>query len=179
MPKQSRYDIPHYASNFQLAFYEAQSFLTAAGIIAKKARPTKFIEEEMDRNIGLIYAQYINHSYAFELLLKCIMIIENGYYFEGHNLFSLFKKLNPLTQGKIIERFNEYNFKRRNLIYLGLFEDVDILMVLEEAGEAFTDFRYLFEDGKKNVPHYDLQIATECLEYYIHLLKPELKKYDF
>lgn len=165
---------PRDSTNYELAFYEAQNFLTAAEAISNKAQSIMFTENGFEKSIGLQYAQYVNHSYAFELLLKCIMIIENGHYYEGHNLWDLFKKLNPETQTTIISRFDEYKSFRRHRTYFGIFEKIEFLTVLEEAGTAFIEFRYLFEGN--NTPHYDLDTALKCLEYYISKIKPELKK---
>jgi hypothetical protein len=166
---------PKISSNYELAFYEAQNFLTAAKAISEKAQSVMFLEDGMERSIGLQYAKYVNHSFAFELLIKCIMIIENGHYYEGHDLLDLFKKLNINTQQKIISRFDEYKRFRRHRTYFGIFEKIEMLTVLEEARAAFMKFRYLFEG--KSPPHYDLETALECLEYHISCLKPELKKY--
>ena len=55
-----------------------------------------------------------------------------------------------------------------------IFEKIELVTVLEEAGKAFLDFRYLFEG--KSTPHYNLDTALRCLEYHISNLKPELKK---
>jgi len=165
---------PRISTNYELAFFEAQNFLTAAESISKKVQSVIFTENGLEKSIGLQYAQYVNHSYAFELLLKCISIIENGHYYEGHNLLNLFEKLNLATQTKIISRFDEYKSFRRNRTYFGVFEKIEFLTVLEEAGTAFIEFRYLFE--RKNTPHYDLDTALECLESYIGMIKPELKK---
>jgi HEPN domain-containing protein len=174
MALSSKNTIPKSSTNYELAFYEAESFLTAAEAIAKKAQSVIFTENGMDKSIGLTYARHVNHSYAFELLLKCIMIIEDGHYFEGHDLLGLFGKLNPVTQAKITARFDEYKGIRRHRVYHGIFEKIELLSVLEEAGKAFIEFRYLFET--KNKPYYNLDNALECLEHHISYLKPELKK---
>ena len=160
--------------NYQFAFYEAQSFLIAAEAIGKEMQTVLLSENAIDKGIGLQFAKYINHAFAFELLLKCIMIIEKGEYHSGHKLLSLFKQLSPQAQKEITLRFNQYNVTRRNSTYHGFFEKIELVTVLEEAGEAFVEFRYLFEN--KPTPKYDLDIALECLEHYISTLKPDLKR---
>ena len=171
------------STNYELAYYEAQTFLTVAEEIRKKAQSILLsgIAEQsqgintnnIEKSIGLQYAEHVNHAFAVELLLKCIMIMEDGQYYLGHDLFALFDKLRPLTQLTISARFDEYRVHRRNRVYFGFMESVTILDVLNEAQEAFKDFRYLFE--QKERPSYDLSTVVECLEYYIKQQKPDLK----
>lgn len=168
-------------TNYESAFWEAQSFLIAADVISKKAQVV--IREELKENVfpekslGLQFAKDVNHAYAFELLLKCIMIIENSYYHSGHDLYGLFKLLDEETQKKLIIKYSEYQHRRRHRRYFGIWEDVGLTMVLEEAGRAFMEFRYLFEG--KPTPPYDLDRALECLEWHIFTLKPELEKLKY
>jgi hypothetical protein len=164
--------------NYEMAFWEAQNFLIAAQAISKKVESALFAEMRgkipHDKSIGLQYAKYVNHSYAFELLLKCIMIIENSHYYIGHDLLGLFKLLNQHTQDKLFYMYKDCKHVRRSNVYYGIFEDVDLIMVLEEAGETFKSFRYLFEN--KPTPVYNLDTALACLEEYIFTLKPGLRK---
>ena len=172
---------PFQSENFETAFWEAQSFLIAADAISKKAQFVLISEivakKGVDKSLGIQYAKEVNHAYAFELLLKCIMIIENGQYYSGHILLDLFYKLNPDTQIKLSEIYKGCNHMRRHRTYFGIFEEVTLIMVLEEAKAAFKDLRYLFEG--KNRPVYDLNLALECLEFYIFELRPELKLLKF
>lgn len=174
MPKKKEF----YSNNYEVAFWEAQTFLIAAEAISKIAQTTMLNEirnnQHPEKSIGLQMAKHVNHSYAVELLLKCTMIIDLGYYRGGHNLFELFYSLKEETQVAIFERFSQYNIKRRHPVYFGIFEDVDIVMVLREAGEAFVNLRYRFEG--KPTPKYELYDTIECIEYYIFSVKPELKK---
>jgi hypothetical protein len=165
------------SSNYETAFYEAQNFLIAAEAIRKKMQSVLFTEDGLNKSIGLQYVMYLNHSFAVELLLKCIMIMETGHYYTGHHLFDLFSKLPEKTQQQITVRFNEYEVRRRDLKYFGMFEEVDLLMVLREAQNAFIQFRYLFEN--REAPRYDLDITVECHKYYICNAKPELKNLKY
>lgn len=167
----------HSSMNYETAFWEAQNFLIASEAISQKAQAILISEfaanKTSDKSIGLQYAKYVNHSYAVELLLKCIMIIENKRFFAGHALLDLYKLLDSDTQIQLFEIYKKCNHIRRNMTYFGMFEEVTIVMVLEEAKEAFKDFRYLFEG--RSTPKYNLDLVVACLEKYIFQIKPELR----
>jgi hypothetical protein len=165
------------SSNYETAFYEAQNFLIASEAIRKKMQSVMFTEDGMNKSIGLQYVMYVNHAFAVELLLKCIMIMETGRYYTGHHLFDLFLKLPEKTRQRITAIFGEYGIRRRDLKYFGMFEEVDLVTVLQEAKSAFMQFRYLFEN--REAPRYDLNTVVECLEYYIFTVKPELKNLKY
>lgn len=162
---------PKTASRYDLAYFEAQNFLIAATAIGREAQ--KHLLSKDERSVGLQFAKYVNHAYACELLLKCIMIIENGQYFSGHNLLNLFRQLHSSTQQKLIEMYRDCRPIRRNVTYWGIFDVPTIEEDLEDAQTAFVDFRYLFE--RKPTPNYDLNLTVQCLEHYILTVKPELK----
>jgi len=163
------------SQNYASLFYEAHTFLKASELIEEHSRPVTFTHDEMDRNVGLIYAANVNHAYSFELFIKCIMVIENGEYCEGHHLILLFQKLNPETQKSIIDYFDKnHSGIRRNRTYWGIFEKIDFVELVTEAEEAFVQLRYHF-DRKQNSPHYDLDGAIKSLIYHISTIKPELK----
>ena len=162
------------SDNYLVAFCEAECFLDISKMIKQKTFLKTFTQKEIDQSISFQYATHVNHSYAFELYLKCLMIIETGEYTEGHQLFELFKSLKPTTKNNIENHFNSnYAIIRRNMKYFGLFETPSIYELLKEANKAFIDFRYLF--SRKNTPTYQLHGAIECVRQEIFRLKPELK----
>lgn len=130
--------------------------------------------KEISQSINFKYATHVNHAYAFELFLKCLMIIETGEYESGHHLFELFKSISNNAKANIEQHFNQnHAFIRRNRTYLGIFEKPSIYKLLEEANKAFIDFRYLF--SRSNTPNYELDGLIESVKYEIFRLKPELK----
>jgi len=102
------------------------------------------------------------------------MIIEVGEYVQGHHLLELFKLLSDISKTNIDNYFNS-NFAliRRNKTYGGIFDKPSIYKLLEEANNAFVDFRYLF--SRNNTPTYELDGVIECVRQEIFRLKPELK----
>lgn len=162
------------SDNYLIAFCEAECFLDISKMIKEKTYLKTFTQKEIDQSINFQYATHVNHSYAFELYLKCLMIIETGEYVEGHQLLELFKLLNETNKTNIENHFNSnYAFIRRNMTYFGIFEKPSIYELLEEANKAFIDFRYLF--SRKNTPTYQLDGVIECVRQEIFRLKPELK----
>ncbi len=102
------------------------------------------------------------------------MIIEDGEYVEGHNLFDLFKLLSEVLKENIERLFeSKFAFIRRNMTYFGIFEKPSVYELLEEANRAFIDFRYLFT--RKNTPSYALDGLIECVRQEIFRRKPELE----
>lgn len=162
------------SDNYLIAFYEAECFLNISKMIKEKTYLKTFTQKEIDQSINFQYGTHVNHSYAFELYLKCLMIIETGEYAEGHELLELFKSLNNNTKKNIENYFNSnYAFIRRNMTYFGIFEKPSIYELLEEANKAFIDFRYLF--SRTSTPNYQLDGVIECVRHEIFQLKPELK----
>ena len=161
------------SQNFLLAFREAECFLTVSKMTKEKTYLKSLDEKEIYRSINFKYATHVNHAYAFELYLKCLMIIENGQYFEVHELSGLFKLLSTNTQKNIERRYSsDDTYIRRNTTYFGFFESPTLYELLEEANRAFIDFRYLF--SRSNTPTYELDNLIECVRQELFVLKPEL-----
>lgn len=80
------------------AFYEAECFLNISKMIKEKTYLKTFTRKEIDQSINFQYATHVNHSYAFELYLKCLMIIEVGEYMKGHHLLELFEFLSDTSK---------------------------------------------------------------------------------
>lgn len=163
------------SDNYLIAFCEVECFHDIFKMVKEKTYLKTFTQKEIDQSINFQYATHVNHSYAFELYLKCLMIIEKGEYVEGHQLFELFTLLNDTTKINIENYFNaNYAITRRNMTYWGIFEKPTIYELLKEANKAFIDFRYLF--SQKNTPTYQLDGVIECIRHEIFRLKPELKE---
>jgi hypothetical protein len=162
------------SNEYVVAFREAECFLNVSKMIKEKTHLKTFTQEEIAQSINFQYATHVNHSYAFELYLKCLMIIEAGEYVEGHDLLKLFKLLSDTTKTNIENYFNSnFAFVRRHRTYWGIFEKPSIYKLLEEANNAFIDFRYIF--SRNNTPNYELDGVIECVRQEIFRLKPELK----
>lgn len=164
----------HKSDNYLIAFCEAECFLNIAKNVKEKTFLKSFDQKEIDRSINFKYASHVNHAYAFELYLKCLMIIEVGEYSEGHGLTDLFNLLSNTSKNNIEKTFElKHAFIRRNRKYLGIFEKPSVHELLGEANKAFIDFRYLF--SRQNTPSYELEGLIECVRDEIFRIKPKLK----
>ncbi|MBL0357866.1 MAG: hypothetical protein IPP72_13705 [Chitinophagaceae bacterium] len=107
-------------------FFEAESFLEASAVIIKHGNKDILTSAGFEKAISLSYVSHVNHAFAFEMYIKCLMIIEKGEYHSGHNLFILFGKLSQKCQDNIVSYYKEnYRSIRRHRRYFGIFEEVD------------------------------------------------------
>ena len=101
------------SDNYLIAFCEAECFLSVSKMIKEKTYLKTFTQKELEQSINFQYATHVNHAYAFELYLKCLMIIETGEYVEGHQLLELFKLVSDNAKTNIENHFNNnYAFYR-------------------------------------------------------------------
>lgn len=144
-------------------FDEAETFMIAYRAIMNSSVKQSILSKDMGKSIGLTYAAYVNHAFAFELYLKCLMGIENGYFYEGHNLLDLFQKLSQETQDKIISYHDNLTISRHKKYHgFGFDSEGNFITLLSEASNAFVDFRYLF--GDKSAKNYDLSIPSKYVK---------------
>ena len=100
------------------------------------------LEKGEDLAIGMTYAAYVNHAYSFELYLKCLMVIEYGYFHWGHELLELFKELPQKTQDEIVH--NNDTLTTRKSITQAIPQGGNFIQSLTEASNAFVDYRYIY-----------------------------------
>ena len=165
---------PHKATNYAAAFYEAQAFLTAVVEINKKAQSIISLAHGAENVSTLRNVEYVNHAFAVELLLKCIMIMQNGHYYRGHNLLALYEKLNHSTQNELALLYDK-KLPWRLSKNISEYESITFKMVLMEGANAFMDLRYSFEPNNGNNSRYHLDMAADIIVRYIQQIKPELK----
>jgi hypothetical protein len=169
------------ADNYQMIFIEAENFNKISKIILDKIKfpdiiTSNEVRQDIAESIGFQYASHVNQAFAFELYIKCIMIIENGEYCYGHDPVELFSQLNIATQVRIELIHSLANKQmRRHPLYHGFMEETSFVQLLEEAGNPFMDYRYLF--SKSNLKPYSLDKIIETLRTEILRLKPDIYKY--
>ncbi len=158
-------------------FDEAEDFLFASNIIKKassehlKLNGTGLIS--INRAIGLSFVNYVNHAYAFELYIKCLMVIESGYFYSGHKLFELFSYLSQETQEKITTQHNDSTMESGLFYTMKRISNADFVGLITKAHEPFLDYRYLFNG--KQTKGYDLHRALETVREIIFQMKPEYR----
>ena len=120
------------------------------------------------------YTAIVNHTLAFELYLKCLLAVENGFYYEGHKLVDLFRLLKHETQDHIITTHDK-NTYYRDKKYWGLWEEQEgkFMSLMENANNAFIEHRYIFEVQEKK--EYDMSFAIEHVKAVIIARRPEFE----
>lgn len=121
-------------------FHNANEFLEVAGLIDDK----RYIFFECGKT-NYLSPLITNLSFSVELYFKTMIMFEknNDEIVMGHKLkelFDILEKLNPVIAKQIEKDFNE-NYK----FVIGFREIIKI------CNNAFTNFRYLYENGTKNI----------------------------
>ena len=168
---------PRKATNYKVTFYEAHAYLTAAVEINKKLQSVLLLNDLEEDFKPLRNAEYVNHAFGVELLLKCIMILENEHYYRRHNLFGLFNELNSSTQTEIAFSYNRFTPGRYKNDSTDM-ESTTLESVLKEAGNSFEHLRYTFEPGYQD-KRYHLEMAADLIVKYIQKIEPELENTMF
>ena len=164
-----RNDRPIHITDPKEIFDEAESFLKASQAINNSA--VRHHLKDPNQGIRMTFAAYVNHAYSFELYLKCLMGIEKGVFYMGHDLVELFGKLSKATQSKIIDYHNKgVIYSTQYYIIHGFNKKTDFLSLLKEASNAFLDFRYLFDGKKTN--NYELDFPIKYVKWVILELRP-------
>jgi hypothetical protein len=154
-------------------FIQAEVFSIASDY-THKASLKQFLNGSPNFGIQVSFAANVNHAFACELYLKCLQVIEQGFYFEGHRLLDLFNALNPQTQAKIIKRHDVDVIHGPIAFMINRGRPKTILELLAEANNAFVEIRYCFENDK-HVP-YDLSWAARIIRNLILELRPEFNE---
>ncbi len=150
--------------DYKTAYFEALVFLNVSDLIHEKSN----VRSNKKTLFGLRFAEYVNHAFAVELLIKCILLKENGYHGNEHNLQLLFSQLKQESQDAINLIFTNSNLSR-----IGDESEIPITvnLLLKETPSPFMSFRYNHETGKNNKPSYHLDVLASVLKIYL------LKKY--
>lgn len=164
-------------SDIQEIFKEADTFVLAFKAILLKA--SDVFETDFRCTVSLGYAANVNHAFAFELYLKCLIAIEGKLIQFGHNLEITFNNLTEETKNKIINRFtnNNPNHISINNIVKGVNKPSDFLELISSVPQPFKSLRYLFEDKEKRYLNYELEEAIYSVRETILELKPKIEGY--
>ncbi|KAF0145487.1 MAG: hypothetical protein FD156_768 [Nitrospirae bacterium] len=155
------------------AFITANLFLEASKILVR--------ELSVKQNFNVIGPYVVNMSFAAEVYLKCLYIIESRNIPKKytHNLKELFYLLPKQTRNIVKGYYDQYvssdPMAQAVKAHMKSDQDVGIDLgldtVLSEASNAFTEWRYHWHEGKAKgfgeVPH-----VVEALRRYILELKP-------
>lgn len=143
-----------------IMFY-ADAFILAARKLTQPGVP----------DLQLVVAQIVNSSFASELYLKCIILIETGDVPRGHDLAKLFDKLKRETKDSIESKWNTERAKRS-----AAFDEIDrragspvtartLLDALTKEGRAFEIWRYGYEP--RRLPNFSLGDLPAILREHV------------
>jgi len=143
MPKKPR-PVP----NARDVYRHALRFLATDGLLR--------INAQKDEKV----AYWVQHpamvisTFASELLLKCLLVLEGKIPPDKHNLDTLFHLLEPKHRAEIERLWDANQAKRKALIdeqeqKMKVSIPRDLATALADCGDAFVLLRYLYEDPKK------------------------------
>lgn len=110
-----------------------------------------------------------------ELYLKCLIMVEGGQYRRGHDLYALFKFLNPQTRDELKEAHDKYLTRWPAFVaqVRARGHSTDLESLLIRGRHSFMDFRYAHEAGGKKGIYFGLHGLSVCARERIMKLKPE------
>jgi HEPN domain-containing protein len=134
-----------------LAFYEAGRRCNASG----KASIPPYKE-----GVWLGAPTVVCHAFAIELFLKLLLLLETGSYPDReHELDTLFDRLSPEVKDRINGNFRDWRGARH---------------YLEEARNAFREWRYPHEHEFLSASHEELAEIGVALRATVSELRPDL-----
>jgi HEPN domain len=143
--------------NSKLAFTSAEAFLEVCKVLwaANKSGNTRI----------LTLAVATNASFALEMYLKCLLILEQGQAPREHDLHKLFHALSSMTQSQLTKDHEGYLKSKGWPI-----DDLEEL--LKRGRNAFADFRYAHEQVPTGTD-FRLNNLTYCVRERILKAQPE------
>ena len=150
-------------------FFQADAFNYAARKLTQPGVPS----------IHLLVAQVVNSSFASELYLKCIILIETGKVPRGHHLRKLFHRLKDESKQVIENEWNAEHAKKSAAL-----DEIDrrsgspvtprnLKVALAGEGNAFEKWRYAHEPGP--LSGFWLGNLPAILRRHILTIRPELQ----
>lgn len=125
----------------------------------------------------------VNSAFAFELYLKCLITLERDSFEGGHDLQKLYDQLSPETRRELESAHRQIEISSTALEGArarGV--KTDVISLLEVGRNAFTLFRYAFEDTEDSVWGLEgvmLLVRKRILEKHLDLVNPEAQDSSF
>ncbi len=151
-------------------FKTARFFEKASAVLNRELGKTN--------NFALLIPGIVNSAFSLEVYFKCLYKLESGadYPKKEHNLLNLYNALDPETKKRIKVRYGELSEKNpiaqaAKSKHKGL--NTELEYVLAQAGNAFVEWRYNYE----NEPHnfYGVDDTIRAVRQRILESKPEWK----
>lgn len=163
------------ANDYESAFIEAESYLSASNYLIDSACG-KIQFSETKRFLGVHFASLVNHTLAIEMYFKCLSIITQTNYKNGHILRHLFYNLKKKVQQKL-ENCYEEKYMEQDFDLLTEMHDCPkktFAQLINIIPQPFAEFRYTFENKVYGKKEYRLDYITLTLKDVIFEYHPEL-----
>lgn len=162
--------------NPELLLKEGDIFFLAYQIIQRKNSDLLIQDNNEQKAIWVNDAALMNHAYAFEMYLNCLMCIEGKEIKDrGHNLENKFVYLNEETKNIILDDYNStVIFHPAYFVNKDQNKKTDFVSMLKQTPRAFVHLRYKY-DSNYNYQNYELEPAINSVRATILKLRPELK----
>ncbi len=156
------------------AFNEAECFMLASVYLNNEN--DRIVPEKLSIYVGISVVAEINHAFAIEMYLKCLLLITKSEKQKGHNLGKLFDQLSKDVKARLNKKYKqlyvqaiEDRFNTRKPHSLG--------EKLKRAHEYFLNARYYFEENYRmdRYKRYELYDITGSIKEIIFELQPELR----
>lgn len=164
--------------NPEIMLKEADIFCVASEIILKSASDIYLNDLDELKIMWLNDASSVNHAYAFEIYLKCLLVIEGKDFSSSHVLKDLFNQLSIITKDKIISHYkSNVSYTPAYFAKYGHDKKIDFVSKLELIPQPFIGFRYKFDPNNKyrSSEYYDLESLIFSVRAVIFELSPNLK----
>jgi hypothetical protein len=132
----------------QTVLHHAHGFLRSNDILRTAA--------DVDQQpVGIILPMLTMQAFAIELLLKCLILIDDADPPYVHKLKQLFDLLASETRDEVVRRWDEGPRKKIEQIAIQFSFSSDLPSSLEACGDAFVQLRYAFDKPEKLMFHLD------------------------
>lgn len=127
-----------------------------------------------NRNIlALVLAT--NSALTLEMYLKCLLLLETGSTWHGHDVYKLFKHLPDATQSELATAHDKFVadnpvLKAKWMDSTGV--ELDLESLLKAGRDTFVKFRYAWEEIPSKT-NWGLNGFIKCVREYILKLHPE------
>ncbi len=143
-------------------------------------RSSQLIADHISKNhdFSVVSSYFTNLSFAGEVFLKCLLLMRTGTLLHGHNLKELYEKQIEIDRVAIEEVYKKE--VESKAVYKAMKMknpkvDLELSSTLKEAGDAFLEWRYLYE--KQPPPVRTLFSFVQVLPKYIIGIDPGLESF--
>ena len=129
-------------------------------------------------DFSVISSYFTNLSFAGEVYLKCLLLLRTETLLHGHNLKELYDKQIEIDRVEIEQAYKKEI--ERSAVFKAMKSknpkvDLELLSTLEEVGNAFVAWRYLYEERPPQAR--TLSAFVDVLPKHILNIDPGLKSF--